>query len=77
MRAAAWCAVQVWVAFGIPPRGAVLGRGNPVVTQRRGHTTHKLVSDLAGFNDRSDPGAGFRFPHLYELTRFFRKHHRF
>jgi N-acetylmuramoyl-L-alanine amidase len=77
MRAAAWCAVQVWVAFGIPPRGAVLGRGNPVVTQRRGHTTHKLVSDLAGFNDRSDPGAGFNFPHLYELTRFFRKHHRF
>jgi hypothetical protein len=77
MRAAAWCAARVWVSFGIPPRGAVLGGGNPVRAQRRGHTTHKRVSDLAGFRDRSDPGAGFSFPHMYELARFFRKHGRF
>jgi hypothetical protein len=77
MRAAAWCAHRVWVSHGIPPRGAVIGKGNPVVTTRRGHTTHELVSDLAGFNDRSDPGKGFNFPHLYELTRFFHKHRRF
>jgi hypothetical protein len=77
MRAAAWCAARVWLNFGIPPRGAVLGAGNPVVTQRRGHTTHKRVSDLAGFHDRSDPGAGFSFPHMYELARFFRENRRF
>lgn len=77
MRAAAFCAAKVWVNFGIPPRGAVLGAGNPVRVQRRGHTTHKQVSDLAGFHDRSDPGAGFSFPHMYELARFFRKNGRF
>jgi hypothetical protein len=77
MRAAAWCSAQVWISYGIPPRGAVLGAGRPVATKRRGHTTHKLVSDLAGYNDRSDPGARFRFPHLYELTRYFRQHGRF
>ena len=78
MRAAAWCAAQVWISHAIPPRGAVLLEGRPVVkVQRRGHTSHKTVSDLAGFNDRSDPGAGFKFAHLYELTRFFREHGRF
>jgi hypothetical protein len=77
MRAAAWCAAQVWVSYSIPPRGAMLGKGRPVVPKRRGHTTHKMVSDLASYNDRSDPGKGFNFPHLYELTRFFREHGRF
>jgi hypothetical protein len=48
-----------------------------VGVKRRGHTSHMNVSRLAGFNDRSDPGPGFSFKHLYELTRFFDKHHRF
>lgn len=77
MRAAAWCAAQVWISYGVPPRGAVLAEGRPVRVKRRGHTTHKLVSDLAWYKDRSDPGKGFNFPHLYELTRFFRENGRF
>jgi N-acetylmuramoyl-L-alanine amidase len=78
MRAAAWCAHRVWTSFDIRPRGAILRPGQGVVgVQRRGHTSHMAVSAMAGFNDRSDPGAGFNFPHLYELTRFFHKHHRF
>jgi hypothetical protein len=78
MRAAAWCTAHVWIAHAVPPRGAVLTAGRPVVgVKRRGHTSHKVVSDLAGFHDRSDPGAGFNFAHLYELARFFRKHGRF
>lgn len=77
MRAAAWCAAQVWVSYGVPPRGGVLLKGRPVGIRRRGHTSHKTVSDLAGYRDRSDPGAGFNYAHLYELTRFFRDHGRF
>lgn len=78
MRAAAWCAAQVWTSYGVPPRAAVLAAGDRLVSvKRRGHTSHKTVSDLAGFRDRSDPGPGFSFAHLYELTRFFRQRGRF
>ena len=78
MRAAAWCAHRVWKSHGIPPRRAKLTPGAGVVgVKRRGHTSHMNVSSLAGFNDRSDPGRGFSFKHLYELTRFFDKDHRF
>jgi hypothetical protein len=78
MRAAAWCAHQVWTHFGIPPRRAILRPGDRVVgVQRRGHTSHMNVSNLAGFHDRTDPGPNFSYAHLYELTRFFHKHRRF
>ena len=78
MRAAAWCAARVSKSFGIPPREAKVLPGNGVVgVQRRGHTSHKVVSDLAGFRDRSDPGGRFSFAHMYELTRFFKQHGRF
>jgi N-acetylmuramoyl-L-alanine amidase-like protein len=90
MRAAAWCSHRVWNSFGIKPRRAVLLPGDgfkdsentfhltkPVGVQRRGHTSHKNVSSMIGSNQRSDPGSGFSFKHLYELTRFFHKHGRF
>ncbi len=78
MRAAAWCAHRVWKHFGIPPRRANLLPGDGIVrVQRRGHTSHMNVSNLAGFHDRTDPGPNFNFAHLYELTKFFSKHHRF
>jgi hypothetical protein len=68
----------VWIQHAVPPRGAVLTAGNQIVgVKRRGHTSHQKVSDLAGFRDRTDPGAGFDFAHLYELARFFRKNGRF
>lgn len=78
MRAAAWCANQVWESYGIPPRRAILVPGNKIVgVQRRGHTSHENVSKKAGYNDRSDPGDGFDYAHLYELTEHYNKHHRF
>ncbi len=78
MRAAAWCANQVWTSYGIPPQRAILLPGNRAVrVQRRGHTSHENVSKKAGFNDRSDPGSGFNYVHLYELTRHFNQKHRF
>jgi N-acetylmuramoyl-L-alanine amidase len=78
MRAAAWCANRVWDGFGIPPRKGRFLPGTGLVTvTRRGHTSHMEVSNAAGFRDRSDPGAGFHFAHMYELTRFFNEHRRF
>jgi N-acetylmuramoyl-L-alanine amidase len=78
MRAAAWCSAQVFLSHGVAPRGGVMTPGHHIVgVKRRGHTSHMAVSDLAGFHDRKDPGAGFNFAHLYELTRFFVKHRRF
>ncbi len=88
MRAAAWLTRRAWRAFGIPPRRAKLTPGashreagklvidKPVGVKRRGHTSHKHVADLVGYG-RSDPGPGFSFKHLYELTKFFDKHGRF
>ena len=78
MRAAAWCANRAWDAFGIRPRkGIALPGAGLVRVQRRGHISHMEVSTLAGFNDRSDPGPGFDFAHLFELTRFFHANRRF
>lgn len=78
MRAAAWCAEQVWTSYAVPPRGAKMLPGNHLVkVQRRGHTSHKEVSTLAAYNDRSDPGGKFSFAQLYELTRYFHQNHRF
>ncbi len=78
MRAAAWCANQVWVSYAIPPQRAILTAGNRIVgVQLRGHTSHENVSKKAGFNDRSDPGDGFDYAHLYELTKHYNTHHKF
>ena len=78
MRAAAWCANQVSVSHGIPLQRAILTSGNRICgVQRRGHTSHENVSKKAGFNDRSDPGDGFNYPHMYELARHFNKKHKF
>lgn len=90
MRAAAWLANRALDSFGIPPRKAKLLPGDGfrkpdgvfVVTKRigvkrRGHTTHKAISDGIGSHQRSDPGSKFDFKHLFELTRFFHEHQRF
>jgi len=78
MRAAAWCANQVWISYGILPQRAILQPGNRIVgVQRRGHTSHENVSKKAGFNDRSDPGDGFNYPHVYDLTRHYNTKHKF
>jgi N-acetylmuramoyl-L-alanine amidase len=93
MRAAAWLAQRAWRSFGIPPRRAILSPGaghlegegseqkfvldKPVGVRRRGHTSHENVSALIGSHARTDPGPGFSFKHLYELTRFFDENGRF
>jgi N-acetylmuramoyl-L-alanine amidase len=78
MKAAAWCANQVWKKHNIPPRRGILLPGDGVVTvQRRGHTSHMNVSKKAGFNNRTDPGPNFDYALLYELTKFYREHQSF
>lgn len=76
-RAAAYCAWEAWHYRGIPLQGAKLLPGNPTRVERKGHASHKAQSAAAGFGDRSDPGPGFRFMHVYELARFYDKHRRF
>jgi N-acetylmuramoyl-L-alanine amidase len=78
MRAAAWCANQVWLKHNIPPHRGILLPGDGVVkVERKGHTSHMNVSRKAGFNNRTDPGPNFEYGHLYELTKFYREHKRF
>ena len=93
MRAAAWLAWRAWRSFGIPPRKGTLTPGagfwegsgderryrvtQEVGVQRRGHVSHRDVSAQVGSHSRVDPGPGFKFRHLYELTRFFDEHRRF
>lgn len=78
MRAAAWCANQVWQSYNIAPHRALLDPGPGYVrVRRRGHTSHKTVAAKAGYHDRSDPGPGFRFAELYELTKFYARRRRF
>jgi hypothetical protein len=78
MRAAAYLSWRALHYYGIPLQGAVLGAAAGFVTiHKRGHTSHRIEAIKAGFNDRSDPGPGFHRAHVYELARFYDKHHRF
>jgi hypothetical protein len=76
---AAWASqgTSPWGTARIPLRGAKLLPGNGVTrVVRTGHASHMAQAKAAGFNDRSDPGPGFRFGHLFELAHYFlRKGH--
>lgn len=76
-RAAAYVAWEAMHYRGIPLQGAKLLGGNPTRVARRGHCSHARQSAAAGYHDRSDPGPGFRFAHVYELARYFDRHRRF
>jgi hypothetical protein len=78
-RAAAWIAWWLHRHYKLPYRNAQLapaGAGLAAV-RRRGHTTHRRVSDVAGFHDRVDPGSGFHRPHVFDLARFYDEHRSF
>lgn len=77
-RAAAWISYHVWNSLGIRPERAEITAGAGTIgVAKRGHTSHQTVAAKAGYHDRSDPGKGFAYGHLYELTRFYAKHKRF
>jgi hypothetical protein len=78
-RAAALVMAQAFKTQGLSLHGGKLVHQSPGIAgcTRTGHVSHKYVSAAAGFNDRSDPGPGFRFGHCYDLARFYLHHHRF
>jgi hypothetical protein len=78
LRASAWLWQYAEREFGIPMRIARLGDGAGVVSVlRRGHTSHKRVSEAAGFNNRNDPGEGYRWAYVRHAAHFFKEHGHF
>lgn len=77
-RAAAVLAWEAHERAGIPLQGAHLVAGAGLTrVARPGHTSHRRQAAAAGFDDRMDPGSGFRFGHVYELARFYGRHGHF
>lgn len=78
MRASAYMAVVALERQGIPlENGGLIAGPGIVKVKQRGHVGHAYVARAAGFNDRTDPGAGFHRQHMYELARFFQRHRHF
>ena len=78
LNAAAWLWCLAKRDFAIPMRIARLSPGaGKVGVLRRGHTSHKRVSQAAGFNDRSDPGPGFDYKYVRRAGIFFRQNGHF
>jgi hypothetical protein len=79
MRAAGWVTQYLEREYGIPLQMAnVEPAGSGVVSVvRKGHTSHRQISKLAGYNDRSDPGPGFDYDKVFALARYFKRHGHF
>ncbi len=79
LRASGWIANYLEREFGIPLRMADLEPGGAGIAKvvRTGHTSHEMVSNMAGFNDRSDPGHGFDYDYVFHCARFFAEHGHF
>lgn len=77
LRASAWLWQYAEREFGIPLTIAKLGSGNPTPVLKRGHTSHQRQSAAAGFNDRSDPGAGYDWEYVRAAALFFKRHGHF
>jgi hypothetical protein len=75
LRAAGWLAQLAKRKHGIPYGMAKLGSGHGVVrVLRHGHTSHKCVSDCAGFFDRIDPGPGYDWAYVRHCAKFYTDH---
>jgi hypothetical protein len=78
LRASAWIIQLNRKHYGTGRGRASLGAGAGVVRViRGGQTTHMRVSQAAGFNDRSDPGAGYDFEYVDHCVTFFEAHGHF
>lgn len=65
LRASAWLVNQALEKHGIPAYEGKLASGAGVVrVLSKGQTSHKRVSQAAGYNDRIDPGAGYDFEYV-------------
>lgn len=78
LRASAWLWQYAEREYAIPLRTARLSPGHGTVgVLRRGHTSHRRVSQAAGFNDRSDPGPGYDWQYVRRAAIFFKRHGHF
>jgi hypothetical protein len=80
LNAAAYLSHLAYANQGLSRRDGQLGRGNGMVAvRRRGHVTHKSVSENAGFFDRSDPGPRYEalMDEIKDRAVFFGRNHRF
>ena len=78
LRASAWLWQLAERDFGIPLRIARISSGQGRVSVlRRGHTSHRRVSEAAGFNDRVDPGPGYDWEYVAKAALFFKRHSHF
>lgn len=78
LRASAWLRQYAEREYGIPLQNAILGSGSGTVKViRKGHCSHRRVSSAAGYNDRSDPGAGYDFEYVKHCAQFFKRHGHF
>jgi hypothetical protein len=78
MRASAWLVNQAKDKYGIPAGMADLEPGGGIVrVARRGQTSHRMVSDMAGYHDRTDPGGGYDWEYVYHCVLFYRQHGHF
>jgi N-acetylmuramoyl-L-alanine amidase-like protein len=79
LRSAAWIAQYLEREFDIPLQMADVDRGpgNTATIVRKGHTSHRQISRMAGFNDRSDPGPGFDYEYVFSAAKFFKRHGHF
>lgn len=75
IRAAAWCAQYLEREFDVPLQMADVEPNGPGLVKivRKGHTSHRQVSRLAGYNDRVDPGPGFDYELMFSSASYFKR----
>lgn len=78
-RAAGWIAQYLEREFDVPLQMADVEPNGPglVTFARKGHTSHRQISRLAGYNDRVDPGPGFDYEYVFHCARYFKSHGHF
>lgn len=75
LRASAWLWQYAEREYGLPIQFAKLGSGPGYVrVLRKGHASHRRVSQAAGYNDRSDPGSKYDWHYVAHAAEFYKKH---
>jgi hypothetical protein len=74
LNASAWIWQYAEREYGVPIQTARLGHGNPTPVWRKGHTSHRTQSQMAGYNDRVDPGPGYDWTYVAHAAKFYKRH---
>ena len=79
LRAAGWIMQYLEREYDIPLQMADVEPGGPglALIVRKGHTSHRQIARMAGYNDRTDPGHGFDYEYCFHAANFFKEHGHF